>query len=313
VIYPPENIDYSDFDDNAERKKIENFYALKLWEAKVKKRKDEYSRISKLIDNEQFSKAGEELSFLKPIKSPNLKNSVYFDDRVEHQKLLNRVLEANWYKSVKTRREQYSKIESLVNEKKFDEAIKILSETSERLTKPDIKGLSDYDDDQERAALLSGDLGMLIVYQIFNSGMSGVQHYRLTSDGELLSVIVVGRAHINHSDKKTTIAIREAVNRAEIEARNEFAKFLKVRQTSLETSKINYNGEKVEESYKSATSLETTTIISGMILLAKGVHEDEVVCIMGWQSPQNRINTIMPMKIFQKKEFSISPSIGFFL
>ena len=217
-----------------------------------------------------------------------------------------------WNTRVADRKVDYKKIEDLTAAGDYQSAMQILS-SHDLLFKPEgLKDVVDFDDPAERAHVASGALGEAIVRQVFESGLSGVQYHRRTSNRGMFSALVVGRTPV--ADKTNKRKLREAGRVAQMQARSEFVRFMNTAVAASAESNLTLEDEESHESFKAITKESAEAEVSNLVVLATGVDGDEVVVILGWRDPSAGTITPAPMhRVEGAGNFTISPSVGAYL
>ena len=217
-----------------------------------------------------------------------------------------------WNTRVIDRKHDYEKIVQLSAAKNYHAAMQMLS-SHDLLVKPiGLQGTMEFDDQAERSKVASGDLGEAIVKQIFESGLSGVQYHRRTSNRGMYSMLVVGRVQVE--DVTNRRKLREAGRVAQMQARAEFVRFMSTSVSAeTETSSI-ANDDDFHKTYKNITRETAQSEVSDLVVIATGVDGDEVVFILGWRNPDAGTITPAPMhRVPGKENFTVSPSVGAYL
>lgn len=217
-----------------------------------------------------------------------------------------------WNTRVLDRKSDYKKIGELSAAKNYQAAMQILS-SHDLLIKPEgLQGVMDFDDQAERARVASDGLGEEIVKQVFESGLTGVQYHRRTSNHGMFSTLVVGRTLVE--DKANKRKLREAGRVAQMQARSEFVRFMNTSVVASSEANLSLDDDKSHESFAAITKEKAQAEVSNLVVLATGVDGDDVVIVLGWRDPEAGTITPAPMhRVDGKENFTVSPSVGAYL
>lgn len=293
-----------EIDVNGGKKSIKQFDAIAVGFKKVDKWKDKIDLfMNMLADNETRRWAPVDRSqYAVSIK----KMSAIRDEVLKQYKT------KRWNTRVMDRKNDYKKIEGLTAAKDYQAAMQILS-SHDLLIKPvGLKDVMDFDDQAERARVASGGLGEAIVKQVFQSGLSGVQYHRRTSNHGMFSTLIVGRVLVE--DKSNRRKLREAGRVAQMQARSEFVRFMNTSIAASSEANLTLDDDESHEGFRSVTKEKAQAEVSNLVVLATGVDGDDVVIVLGWRDPAAGTITPAPMhRVAGEENFTVSPSVGAYL
>lgn len=286
------------------KKSIKEFDAIAIEFKKVDKWKDKIDLFMDMLARPETRKWA-------PLDRSQYAGSIKRMEKVRDE-VIKQYKTRRWNTRVIDRKRDYEKIVQLSAEKNYHAAMQLLS-SHDLLVRPlGLQGTMEFDDQAERSKVASGDLGEAIVKQIFESGLSGVQYHRRTSNRGMYSMLVVGRVQVE--DVANRRKLREAGRVAQMQARAEFVRFISMSiSAETETSSI-ANDDDFHATYKNITRESAQSEVSNLVVVATGVDGDEVVFILGWRNPDAGTITPAPMhRVPGKENFTVSPSVGAYL
>ncbi len=227
-------------------------------------------------------------------------------------KVENRYKAKRWNTCVFDRKLEYKKIADFVASGNYEKAMQIL-QTHDLLLKPvGLPDCGDFDDLAERTKVASGELGNYMVMKLFSSDLSGVRYVRHSARRGVLSTLIVGRAIVDNKLSKRKL--REAVRVAQLQARSEFVRYMNTEVSDEATRKESEDDEQSHSSFSSVTSSRAKADVSNLVLLAKGIYNDDVVVILGWREPGlGNVTVVSPKKVESEQNVEVSSSFGAYL
>lgn len=293
-----------DIDVNGGKKAIKEFDEIAVGLKKVDKWKDKIDLFMEML-------AVPETRKWAPLDRSQYAGAIKRMEKVRDD-IIKQYKTRRWNTRVIDRKHDYGKIARLNAERNYRAAMQMLS-SHDWLVRPiGLPGAMEFDDQAERSKVASGDLGEAIVKQIFESGLSGVQYHRRTSNRGWYSMLVVGRVLV--ADVTNRRKLREAGRVAEMQARSEFVKFMSTSVSAETETATLANDDDVHETFKNITRETAQSEVSNLVVIATGVDGDEVVFILGWRNPDaGTITPALMHRVPGKENFTVSPSVGAYL
>lgn len=231
---------------------------------------------------------------------------------VVRNKVADRYKVKRWNTRVLDRKAEYKTIADLTAAKNYEQAMQIL-QTHDLLLKP--IGLSecmDLDDVAERTKAASGELGSYMVKKLFSSDLSGVRYVRRTARNGVLSTLIVGRTIVDDLSSKRKL--REAVRVAQLQARSEFVRYMNTTVSAETSSAKSLEDDEFHSSVKAVMTAKAKADVSNLVLLAKGIYNDDIVVILGWREPGlGNVTVVSPQKVDGEQNVEVSSSFGAYL
>lgn len=218
----------------------------------------------------------------------------------------------NWNTRVHDRRLEYGEIAGLTASGNYEEAMRLLQSHDLLLKPAGLPGCVDFDDLSERTKAASGELGRRMLMKILGSDLSGVRYVRRSAGSGAISTLIVGRAIVD--DRSSKRKLREAVRVAQLQARSEFVRYMSTEVSDETTRRESEDDEQSHSSFSSVTSSRAKADVSNLVLLAKGICNDDVVVILGWRDPGlGNVSVVSPKKAEGGQDVEVSPSFGAYL
>lgn len=216
-----------------------------------------------------------------------------------------------WNTRVFDRKEEYKEIASLIASKDYEKAMQML-QSHDLIVRPNgLPGCIDFDDQAERTKVASGELSNYTIKKLF-SGLPGPRHVRRDARHDVLSTLIVGRTIVDDLSNKRKL--REAVRVAQLQARSEFVSYMNTEVSSETIKKESEEDDQFHSSFSSITSARAKADVSNLVLLAKGIYNDDVVVILGWRDPAlGNVPVVSPKKIDGEQNIEVSPAFGAYL
>ena len=216
-----------------------------------------------------------------------------------------------WNTRVFDRKGGYGEIAGLIAVDDYEKAMHMLQSLDLIVRPIGLPGCIDFDDQAERAKVASGKLSNFKVKKLF-SDLPGPRHVRRDARHGVLSTLIVGRTIVDDPSSKKDI--RRALRVAELQARAEFVRYMNTEVTSETTKKESEDDDQFHSSFSSITSSRAKADVSNLVLLAKGIYNDEVVVILGWRDPAlGNVTVVSPQKVDGEQNVEVSSSFGAYL
>lgn len=218
-----------------------------------------------------------------------------------------------WNTRVLDRKAEYNLIADMTKVGKYEQAMQML-QAHDFIMKPIglPPGTMDFDDLSERTKVASGALGNYMVRKLFDSDLPGVRYVRRSSRNGVLSTLIVGRTVVDAQTSKRRL--REAVRVAQLQARSEFVRYMNTEVSEEMTQEEKENDEQSHSSFSSVVSSRAKADVSNLVLLAKGIHNGDVVVILGWREPSlGNVTVVSPRRVEGGQNLDVSSSFGAYL
>ena len=217
-----------------------------------------------------------------------------------------------WNTRVFDRKEEYKEIAGLKAVKDYEKAMQVLQSHDLIVRPTGLPGCIDFDDPAERTKVASGGLDSYMVKKLFASGLPGPRHVRRDARHGVLATLIVGRTIVDDLSNKRKL--REAVRVAQLQARAEFVRYMNTEVSSETTKKESEEDDQFHSSFSSIMSSRAKADVSNLVLLAKGIYNDDVVVILGWREPAlGNVTVVSPQKVDGEQNVEVSSSIGAYL
>lgn len=216
-----------------------------------------------------------------------------------------------WNTRVFDRKQEYQEIAGLIASEDYEKAMQMLQSHDLIVSPPDLPGCVDFDDQAERTKVASDKLSNYKAKKLF-ADLAGLRYVRRDARRGVLSTLIVGRTIVGDLSNKRKL--REAVRVAQLQARAEFVRYMSTEVLSETTKKESEEDEQFHSSYSSVTSSRAKADVSNLVLLAKGICNDDVVVILGWRDPAlGNVTVVSPQKVDGEQNIEVSPAFGAYL
>lgn len=216
----------------------------------------------------------------------------------------------HWNTRVLDRKAEYKSIIGMIEDGKYEQAMQMLQKHDPLFRPVGLAECVDFDDSAERARAASGELSIYMVKKLFSDPQD--VHIRYAPRNGVLSALIVGRTIVD--DLLNKKELREAVRVARLQAESAFARH---RNTEVFDKKMQEgceDDERSHSSFSSETQSRAQAEVSNFVLLAKGIHNDEVVVIMGWRNPcLGNVTGSIPRSVAGEQNLDVSSSFGAYL
>lgn len=226
-----------------------------------------------------------------------------------------------WNARVVDRKRDYRRIEELLAAKHYEEAKKGFMSLAWLIPPEGLREGMEFDDLAERTQIAGEGIGEMVVKELMESGLTGVQYHRLNKHHVIISALVIGRVPVeDKANMSLSARRREARQVACIQAKTDFARFFETSVQAKSQMSMSEVDGKIHEDFRMNTQENVEAQLSHLVLLATDLSRnkdglEEVVCILGWRDSAYG-GSIVPKKMKKVEDtanLSLSPSIGAYL